>query len=1053
MADTTVVSSGVISSGLAAAVDNTVIVLSGGTTLVTTVMLNGSLTVLSGGSAISTTVQQGGTEIIASGGVGTGTVVSGGSELDDGTSVSPTITAGGTLVVGAYGALSGHVTFSGTGGVLEISGGDVAGTISGFAAGDEIDLPSQPYALLDGLAYDSSTGILTVSYGAGDDGAGDSEIDLSLSGGYTTGDFVAYPSIDSGSVISILRDQSTNSGNSLKDVFSGQVSSGVSVGGGASMQVYAGGTAVATVLNGGGAQLDVHSGGSAIGTLVSAAEEDISSGGTTIGDTLTFGATQYVDGTAVSTTGAQGATQYVQGVVSATNLNGTEQIVGSGGTAIGTIVSGRPEDGFYGPIGSIETVSGGGVTSGTFLLSGVEVDGGTAIGTIASAFSDLDIVAGGTAVSAVIDSGSFETISAGGVATGTILNAGGVLSLGGTSASPAVASATIIAGGAMVVGSYGVASAGITFSGSGGVLDISGGTVTATISGFATADEIDLATLPYASSPSATFDSATDVLTVTAGGSSIAFQLSGDYPGQGFVLVADGGSGTIVAGIETITVSAGEISSGLVIGRDQILNVLSGGTVVSATIDAGGSETVFSGAVTTGTMLSGGSETIFGTAISTVVGSGARQTVLSGGVTSATTVTGGGDYVSAGARADATIVSGGSFDVVSGGAASGAVIMSTGSASVAAGGVSINAVVDSGGTETIGSGGYVYDGPLAIASDTMIDGGTVQLYGDGTLADGVSFIGSGGFLVVSSYTVPTTVSGFGATDTIDIAGLVVRNPTSVTLDAATDVLTVSAAGQFPYAIPLAGDYTSAVFGLTVSGQIDGTQLTVESNPAVTNSAPCFARGTRIATERGPIAVEQLAIRDRVMTPDGEARPITWIGSRRVDCRRHPAPHKVQPVLIAAHAFAPGAPSRDLLLSPDHAIFAEAVLIPVKHLVDGITIRQIVLPAITYFHIELDRHSVILAEGLTVETYLDTGDRSAFDSAEGATALHPAFASERGDIALVMDALGYAPLRITGPEVEAVRARLGGRRRYASSVKRCFPLARRAEAAPGSPRRR
>jgi hypothetical protein len=180
----------------------------------------------------------------------------------------------------------------------------------------------------------------------------------------------------------------------------------------------------------------------------------------------------------------------------------------------------------------------------------------------------------------------------------------------------------------------------------------------------------------------------------------------------------------------------------------------------------------------------------------------------------------------------------------------------------------------------------------------------------------------------------------------------------------------------------------------------------------------------------------------VMTAEHGTMPITWIGHRRIDYRRHPEPQKIQPVLIAAHSFGPGAPGRDLLLSPDHAVFAEGVLIPVKHLINGSTIRQIVIPAVTYFHVALDRHGVILAEGLPVESYLDTGDRDAFENAAGPTALHPAFASERGDIALIVEAIGYAPLRVTGPDVEAVRARL------ALPAKRYLPLGHRAAAVPG-----
>jgi hypothetical protein len=149
-------------------------------------------------------------------------------------------------------------------------------------------------------------------------------------------------------------------------------------------------------------------------------------------------------------------------------------------------------------------------------------------------------------------------------------------------------------------------------------------------------------------------------------------------------------------------------------------------------------------------------------------------------------------------------------------------------------------------------------------------------------------------------------------------------------------------------------------------------------------------------------------------------PILWIGSRSVDCRRHPAPTMIMPVRIRAHTFAPGQPARDLFLSPDHAIFAEGVLIPVKHLLNGGTITQLPVDGVTYYHIELSHHAVILAEGLPVETYRDTGDRSAFANASGITMFHPSFGPAEADTALIAEALGYAPLRVTGPEVERIR---------------------------------
>jgi hypothetical protein len=166
--------------------------------------------------------------------------------------------------------------------------------------------------------------------------------------------------------------------------------------------------------------------------------------------------------------------------------------------------------------------------------------------------------------------------------------------------------------------------------------------------------------------------------------------------------------------------------------------------------------------------------------------------------------------------------------------------------------------------------------------------------------------------------------------------------------------------------------------------------------------------------------------DTLRTLEGALAPIVWIGARHADCQRHPHPADILPVRVAADAFGPGAPERDLLLSPDHAVYAEEVLIPVKYLINGTTIVQLGMAAVDYFHIELPEHGVILAEGLPVETYLDLGDRANFGNTEGVVMLHPAFGSERCDPMLRRDALGYAPLHVAGVAVDRLRARIATR---------------------------
>jgi len=154
------------------------------------------------------------------------------------------------------------------------------------------------------------------------------------------------------------------------------------------------------------------------------------------------------------------------------------------------------------------------------------------------------------------------------------------------------------------------------------------------------------------------------------------------------------------------------------------------------------------------------------------------------------------------------------------------------------------------------------------------------------------------------------------------------------------------------------------------------------------AAPCFSRGTRIATPTGETAVEDLQIGDLVLTASGSAKPIKWIGRRQIDLTAHPQPEVVAPVRIQRDALAESVPHTDLLLSPDHGIFVDGKLIRARQLINGTTIRQEKGQAsIEYFHIELGDHVILLAEGSPAESYLDIGNRGFFANADQPRVLH------------------------------------------------------------------
>ena len=182
------------------------------------------------------------------------------------------------------------------------------------------------------------------------------------------------------------------------------------------------------------------------------------------------------------------------------------------------------------------------------------------------------------------------------------------------------------------------------------------------------------------------------------------------------------------------------------------------------------------------------------------------------------------------------------------------------------------------------------------------------------------------------------------------------------------------------------------------------------------SGICFARGSFIETEDGAKPVEDLVVGDLVMTKDHGLQPIRWIGSAwrsAAMLRQNP---KLAPIKIAKDTFGPGRPQQDLLVSPQHRVLVEApaaraafgsdeILVAARHLcaLEGVAPVESG-SGVQYFHILLDRHEIIYANGLETESLylgaqaLKTLSPEALDEIEqlfpGLSAEHPPVASAR-----------------------------------------------------------
>ena len=211
-------------------------------------------------------------------------------------------------------------------------------------------------------------------------------------------------------------------------------------------------------------------------------------------------------------------------------------------------------------------------------------------------------------------------------------------------------------------------------------------------------------------------------------------------------------------------------------------------------------------------------------------------------------------------------------------------------------------------------------------------------------------------------------------------------------------------------------YVFASFQLSISRSYDIVDGFGHFTAPEAASASCLVCGTYLQTQAGEVAVERLRPGDVVLTATGALERIRWVGSHVV----LPGRHSQRPVVIEANAFDEGEPRLRLLLSPNHAILRERHFIPVKHLINGSTVTWPPLEqSTTYHHLELKTQAAVYAQGLAVETFLNTSGRAAFTQ--------QLFDADLRDVARACwTSMSFAPLAETGEVVRRVKQALDRR---------------------------
>ncbi len=288
------------------------------------------------------------------------------------------------------------------------------------------------------------------------------------------------------------------------------------------------------------------------------------------------------------------------------------------------------------------------------------------------------------------------------------------------------------------------------------------------------------------------------------------------------------------------------------------------------------------------------------------------------------------------------------------------------------------------------AGQYVYNETVGALGSTLITtiaaNQTVDYNGANNIVDAI---------VVNGQSIPVT-SSFGATQ--DLTAFTFQNSGALGLLGSTYIVS-----------------NTPINGLVSVGSVALLPNNVGLTATQDQYVACYLRGTQLLAPTGWVPVENLSIGDCLATPNGPG-PVKWIGRRSYLGRFARGNKSVLPIRIGAGALADGIPGRNLWVSPKHAMLLDGVLIPAEVLVNGTTIvQEHDMETIEYFHVELDRHGILFAEGAQSESFVDDNSRNMFHNAHEHAALYPGSGQ--------VPALYCAPRLENGEQVEAVRRRL------------------------------
>jgi len=693
------------------------------------------------------------------------------------------------------------------------------------------------------------------------------------------------------------------------------------------------------------------------------------------------------------------------------------------------------------------------------VISYTQVQAGqTADGVVIENGSEVEVEGSGEANRTIVQGGGYLLADSGGTITDAFVQSGGTLELGQSTTT----------GGEIAFGPTSGDPMGGTLD-----VDDPNTMPTATIADFAPGDVIDLTQIGYDPAGSATIESGNTLQIVESGNTyHLQLDPSQQFLNQNFTLSPDAGVGTDITELQTPVTASAVIPALMYVDEALVMNggsvdIQADGRLIGGTVAAGGAITVQSQGTLTDGLINGnallnGTGPIGGGGVVDLTEGGSIGQAISFGSDGGTlqvdgsilpTATiygfGGNDVIDltgvayqAGAPAptvngsnqlqftengtpyslniDPSQIFFGSFSLSRDAGTGTDVTLNQApidySTGVGVGNSAAGLDIDPAAPSNVGQ--FTVDGSLvntevdagaaihveyagSISYAIIENAGLLDLAYGANVAGPIGFGMAGGTLEIDSQTLPTApITGMAPGDTIDLTAINYDSSGSANVVSGNKLKIVE---------------NSATYDL----QLDPTQnfsgdqflLTPDNGPGtfVTEEIACFLPGTRILTTRGNTVVEDLMVGDTVITQSMRQRRLCWIGKGKALATRGRR-SAATPIIVRRGALEDNTPNRDLHITKGHSLYIDGVLIPAEFLVNH---RSILwddrAQEVTVYHLELDDHDILIANGAAAESYRDDGNRWLFHNANSGWDQPPK--------------PSCAPVLTGGPVVDAIWRRL------------------------------